>query len=269
MKFAMKSLLKLLAVALGCLLYTSTFAFSADKTHELLMLEAAKNVEFVSQKIAKAYFYKQQGVRPDRAAEALKKGLVLLEKDLIIIQEGVEEDAKEEKNIAVFLEYTMDELKDIVNQPYSKENGALLIDYSESLLEGAASIAQGHVRKGNAEEKMLVSVKHTLFLLERINKLYIAYKAGFNDYNNIIQLKQAVQDFESTLAKVNAYTKYEGVSLTSRNKINEFWPVAKEFFIDIEKGALPVIVLTSVEKLVKELKVLESFHHSKSASNTK
>jgi hypothetical protein len=239
------------------------FAMAADKTHELFMLEAAKNIEFLSQKIAKAYFYKQQGVRPDQAAEDLKKSLVLMEKDLIIIQEGIESNDKEEKNIFVFLQYTMDELKEIVNKPYSKENGALMIDYSESLLEGAEFIAQGHMHQANPEEEMLIATEHALFLLERINKLYIAYQAGFRDYNNVVQLKQAVQSVETTLAKINSYTKYTDSILESRNKINEFWPVAKEFFVDIQKGALPVIVLASVEKLAKELRVLEDSHHKK------
>ncbi|MDU9048809.1 MAG: hypothetical protein Q3M30_08145 [Candidatus Electrothrix sp. Rat3] len=110
-----------------------------------------------------------------------------------------------------------------------------MIDYSESLLEGAEFIAEQHIRKDDAEQDMLIAVEEQLFLLERINKFYIAYQAGFKNYNNVVQLKQAVQDFETTMAKINAYTKYSGSTLTCRNKINEFWPVAKEFFIDIQK----------------------------------
>ncbi|MCI5125358.1 MAG: hypothetical protein D3925_13000 [Candidatus Electrothrix sp. AR5] len=263
MKLTFMSTLKILTTAFICTLPAHSAVAAADKSQELLTLEAAENIGFLSQKVTKAYFYKQQGVRPDQAAEDLKKSLVLLQKDLIIIQEGLKKGDKEERNIAVFLEYTMDELKDIVGKPYKTENGALMIDYSESLLEGADFISERHTHKKDKEEVMLVSVEHSLFLLERINKLYIAYQAGFKDYNNVTQLKQAVQDFETTLAQINAYTKYAGNTLISRNKINEFWPVAKEFFIDIQKGALPVIVLASVEKLEKELTLLEDFHHHK------
>ncbi|MCI5208153.1 MAG: hypothetical protein D3910_05050 [Candidatus Electrothrix sp. ATG2] len=249
-------------LGLICTLYISTAAFAADRKHELITLLAAKDVEFHSQKIAKAYFYQQQDVRPNQSAEDLKQSLVLLQKGLVIILEGIEKGDKEEKNIAIFLEDTMDELKDIVGKAYSKKNGMLTIDYSESLLEGGEFIATRHRHKQNDEETMLVAVKDLLVLLERINKFYIAYQAGFKD-NVIIQLKQAVEDLESTLTKINAYTNYAGETLTSRNKLNEFWPVAKEFFVDIQKGALPVIVLASVDKLEKELKVLEDFHHNK------
>ncbi|WYD81355.1 MAG: hypothetical protein V8K32_03015 [Candidatus Electrothrix gigas] len=249
-----------------CTLYVVP-AFAADPNHDLLTVEAAEDIKFSSQAITKAYFYKQQGIRQDRATEDLKKSLVLLKKDLIIIQDGLQNASKEEKNIVVYLEYTLDELLDIVDKPYSKDNGALMIDYSESLLEGADFIVGQHADKQDAEERLLVSVEHLLFFLERINKFYIAYQAGFDDYNNVVQLKRAVKDFETTLAKINAYTEYTEGTLASRNKINKFWPVAKEFFVDIEKGSLPVIVLASVEKLEKELKVLENFHHGKAMNN--
>ncbi|MCI5208442.1 MAG: hypothetical protein D3910_06530 [Candidatus Electrothrix sp. ATG2] len=266
MKFGIMKTVKYVTTAFLCALYVVP-ALAANSNKELLTLEAAENIKFLSQKTTKAYFYKQQGVRPDRAAEDLKKSLLLLKKDLIIIQEGLAKGNKEEKNIVVFLEYTMSELQDIVDKPYKKENGALMIDYSESLLEGAEFVAEQHMHKQDPEESMLIAVEHLLFLLERVNKFYIAYQAGFQDYNNVVQLKQAVQDFETTLVKINAYTKYADDSLTSRNKLNEFWPVAKEFFVDIQKGALPVIVLASVDKLEKELKVLEDFHHNKASSS--
>ncbi|CAK8722147.1 Type IV pili methyl-accepting chemotaxis transducer N-term [Candidatus Electrothrix aarhusensis] len=265
MKFGIIKILKILIAAFICAL-CFTPAFAAEKNHDLFMLEAAKNIEFLSQRVAKGYFYRRLGIRPDRAAEDLKKSLVLLQKDMIILQAGIEND-KEEQDISVFLEYTMSELKSIIENPYSKKNGALMIDYSESLLEGAEFIVERHKHKNKSEEVMLVAVEHSLFLLERINKFYIAYQAGFKDYNNVVQLKQAVQDFEITLAKINVYTKYSDTTLVSRSKINEFWPVAKEFFIDIQKGALPVIVLASVEKLEKELTVLENFHHNNARSD--
>ncbi|WP_339137747.1 MAG: hypothetical protein WGN25_06440 [Candidatus Electrothrix sp. GW3-4] len=262
----MKKTVKYVTAGIFCALYVVP-AFAADLKHDLLTVEAAENIKFSSQTITKAYFYKQQGVRSDRATEDLKKSLARLQKDLIVIQDGLKKGSKEERNIVTYLEYTLDELLDIVKKPYSKENGALMIDYSESLLEGSEFVADQHLHKNNAEESMLVAVEELLFLLERINKFYIAYQAGFNDYNNVVQLKQAVQDFETTISKINAYTKYTGNTLASRNKINEFWPVAKEFFVDIEKGALPVIVLASVEKLEKELEVLEEYHHNKASAD--
>jgi hypothetical protein len=225
------------------------------------MLKAAKDVEYLSQKIAKAYFYKQQGVRPDSAVEDLKKGIARLQNNLIIIQNGIEKGDEEEETVAIFLDYTYNELKNILNKPYSKDNGALIIDYSESLMEGGAFIAEGHIHKESPEEVMLVMVEHMLFLLERINKLYIAYQAEFHDYTNVVQLQKAVKEFNIDLSKVNNYRNYSDKALKSRDKLNEFWPVAQKFFGAVQKTALPVIVLASAEKLQNELENLDAFHH--------
>ena len=249
------------AVFFVCTLYISTASAGNDEKHRLIMLKAAKDIEYLSQKIAKAYFYKQQGIRPDSAVEDLKKGIARLEKNLIIIQEGIEKGDSEEENVAVFLDYTYNELKDMLNRPYNRDNGALVIDYGESLMEGGAFIAQGHMEKESAEEAMLVTVEHMLFLLERINKLYIAYQAEFHDYTNVAQLKEAVKEFDADLSKVNAYRNYSDKAMKSCDKLNEFWPVAQEFFADVQRAALPVIVLASAEKLQKELETLDDFHH--------
>ena len=249
------------AVFFICALYISTAFAGNDRKHKLIMLKAAKDVEYLSQKIAKAYFYKQQGIRLDSAVEDLKKGIARLEKNLIIIQEGIEKGDREEENVVVFLDYTYNELKNTLNKPYNKDNGALIIDYSESLMEGGAFLAQGHQHKTSSEEAMLITVEHMLFLLERINKLYIAYQAEFHDYTNVVQLKQAVKEFDADLSKVNSYRNYSDKALKSRDKLNEFWPVAQEFFADVQRAALPVIVLASAEKLQKELATLDDFHH--------
>lgn len=144
-------------------------------------------------------------------------------------------------------------------KPYSKESGALMIDFSESLLEGANNLAGKHKGKG-AEAGMLTEVEQLLFLLERVNKYYIAHKAGFKDYNNVVQLEKAVKDFEAGLAKVNAYSYPENVQANVKN-INQFWPVAKEFYLGVQENALPVIVLASTGKLEQEVKALEHYHN--------
>ena len=227
--------------------------------HELQMLEKAKSIEFCSQKIAKAYFYKQLDIRGDRAGEDMKDSLAQLKKDLLHLQDGI--TGKEEENIMTFLNYTYDELETTLATSYSKEHAALLIDYSESLLEGAEFLSSRHrSKKADSEEHMLVEAENLRFLLERINKLYIAHKAGFRDYNNVVQLEKAVEDFEVGLAKINSYGKYPDHAQESVGKTNKLWPVAKTFYLG-EKGALPKIVLASTEKLEKEIGALKDYHH--------
>ncbi|WP_417914708.1 hypothetical protein [Candidatus Electronema sp. JM] len=245
------------AAAAFCALYVGTASANVDQ-QELDMLKTAKDVEICSQKIAKAYFYKQLDIRADQADTDMKESLSQLQSSIKKLAAG-SGDSKDEKNINKFLAYTHSELDSMLSKPYTKEAGALMIDYSESLLEGANNLGGKHKGKG-AEAGMIAEVDQLLFLLERVNKYYIAHKAGFKDYNNVVQLEKAVKDFEDGLAKINAYSSYpENVQANVQN-INKFWPVAKEFYLGVQEQALPVIVLASTDKLEQEIKALERFH---------
>lgn len=256
----------ILPAALFCALCANTASAAVDQ-HELEALETAKNVEIVSQKIAKAYFYKHLDIRADHADADLEQGLNQLKNGIIKLKECAED--KEAKNIATFLVHTRNELDNVLTKPYSQENGALMIDFSESLLEGANVLAAKHLKGNNAEETMLVEVERLNFLLERINKYYIVHHAGFNDYNNVVQLQQAVTNFETSLAKVNAYSGYPDKVKENVKNINQFWPMAKDFYLGVQKSALPVIVLASTDKLEQEIKQLESYHNQEAAAEKK
>lgn len=253
-----------LAGAVFCILAAGNAAANVDQ-HELEMQRTARNVEIVSQKIAKAYFYKHMDIRPDHADDDLKESLSQLKTDLLTLRNGI--DGKEEKNIATFLSYTSDELDKALSKPYSQETGALMIDFSESLLEGADFLSSKHGKEKSGEAFMLSEVENLLFLLERVNKYYIAHKAGFKDYNNVVQLTKAVEDFEAGLAKINSYGRYPDAVKESVTKINQFWPVAKEFYLGVQQNALPVIVLASTDKLEKEVKTLANFHHQEASQS--
>jgi hypothetical protein len=236
----------------------------AISEQQLLVLGAAKNIEHVSQQITKAYFYKHQGIRTANARKDLEEGMAALNSDIKSLETGAMDE--EDENVLLFITYTRDELKEILSQPYNDENGALMLDFSESLLEGANLMASKHIHKENVEESMLVVVNQMEFLLERINKYYIAHKAGFKDHNNVVQLEDAIIEFEAGLTKVNAY-HYPASLQSSIEKLNKFWPIAKRFYSGIEKGALPVIVMASTDNLGKQLKKLLAFHHK--AATTK
>lgn len=234
---------------------------------DVAMMESAKNVSIGSQKIAKAYFYKHLDIRADHADTDLQESLSQIKKDILTLHDGIKAgNSKEEKNIAIFLSYTRDELDKTLAKPYSPATGALMIDFSESLLEGADFLSGVYGKGAKGEAGMLAEVENQLFLLERVNKYYIAHKAGFKDHNNVVQLQKAVEDFEKGLAKIKSYGGYSDLAKESVAKINQFWPVAKEFYLGVQENALPVIVLASTDKLEKEISTLHEFHQQEIAS---
>lgn len=257
------SALKVFAAATLCCAMSAGNAAANVSQQELTMMESARNVEIASQKIAKSYFYKHLDIRADHADKDLKDSISQLRKDILTLHQGIKGGDKEEKNIAIFLSYTRDELDKALTKPYSQEIGALMIDFSESLLEGADFLAGRYGKGATGEAAWLAEAERLTFLLERVNKYYIIHKAGFKDYNNVVQLEKAVRDFEASLAKVNTYGSYPEQLKENLAKINQFWPVAKEFYLGVQQNALPVIVLASTDKLEKEVNALKIYHQGK------
>lgn len=249
---------KIALVALFSLMLVNV-AVGATK-QQMVRLEAAENLKYVSQQISKAYFYKEMEIRIVQAKRALKKGMDALDRDIKTLSSGVTDE--EEKGVLTFISFSRDEMESTLHQPYTEETGALMLDFSESLLEGASLIASKHHNEDDRSTVELVMVKEMTFLLERINKYYIAHKAGFKDYNNVVQLEKAVTDFEINLAKVNTYS-YPASLRPSTEKINKFWPIAKRFYLGIEKGALPIIVMSSTDNLGRALGKLLDYHLGK------
>ena len=253
---------KICLIAFFCL-STVNMAGAATR-QQVVKLEAAENIKHVSQQITKAYFYKELGIRIVQAKRDLKKGMDALDQDIKVLSAEVKDE--EEQGVLTFISYARDEMVGMIKQPYTEENGALMLDFSESLLEGASLIAGKHLHEEDAEERELVVVKQMGFLLERVNKYYIAHKAGFKDYNNVVQLEKAIEQFEMNLALMNSFS-YPASLRTSTEKINKFWPIAKGFYLGIEKGTLPIIVMSSTDNLGRALNTLQDYHREK--MNTK
>lgn len=245
-----------------CLMVVNTG--NAAIIQQIATLEAAENIKYLSQELTKAYFYKELEIRVVQAKRDIEEGMATLDSAIETLNSDVTDE--ETQGVLTFIVFARDEMKSTITQPYSEENGAMMLDFSESLLEGATLIGQKLFQKNDIEQAGLVTVKQMKFMLERINKYYIAHKAGFKDYNNVVQLEKAIAGFEANLKKVNAYS-YPASLRPSTEKINKFWPIAKGFYLGIEKGSLPIIVMSSTNNLERALHNLQDYHYKKITTN--
>lgn len=243
-------------LAIACLFQTGVAG--ANTQPEPSVVKAAEDVRVVSQEIAKAYFYIVREVRVDRAQEDLKNGLSGLDRNIQTLTAGVEDETL--RNILRFMAFTRDEMRQILAKPYTREHGALILDLSESLLEGADAITQRYLNADNKEESMLVVSEKMNFLLERMAKYYIAFLAGFKDQNNVRQVGIAATQFETLLTNVNAYKDYPPDLQNRVERLNEFWTIAKGFYLDIENSALPATVFISSDYLESTIQKLVTYH---------
>jgi len=225
---------------------------------DVIILEAAGEIKFISQKIVKDYFYFAADVEKKNILNShLYQTVTYLDKQLRIIASASKNE--DTKNLLSFLAFSSEEISETIANPYSSENAALMLDYSETLLEGAESIFNEYRYQFSNEEKMLIKVKNMGYYVERITKYYMAFQAGFRDLNNVRQLNMAVSSFDKQLEQLKAYD-YQHESKKSLYTINRYWNVSRRLYLTIKKRKLPNILYLSARHLEDMLSTLELYH---------
>ncbi len=225
--------------------------------NDVKLQEASEDLKFISQQMVKDYFYLSFNPEKREVKKNLNEELLLIDSKLRLIATSTTN--KNTKKILAFLAYSRDQITETISMPYSAENSAIILDYSEILLEGAEKIAKVHSYTFSKEEQMLINVKNMAYLLERMSKYYMVFQAGFRDHNNIIQLQDAVTTFDTLLEKVNNYEYNSDIS-KDLNNINNYWKVARSYYLSLEKSNIPNILYISVEYLEKNIVQLELYH---------
>jgi len=241
------------------LLFGLTLFSDAATRGDIKVIEASENIRFLSQKIVKDYlfFYKHQD-RMEIKRE-LNKSLKKLTEDFRIIATTTKDG--DTKDILEFLAYSKDQIEQIFNEKADKERAALMLDYSETLLEGADSIANSHKYDFSAEEKMLMHTKKMEYLLERVMKFYIAVHVGFDTPTNQEQMKKAINGIEEGLVEVSLYSYPDDVAVV-QNNLNQSWIANRLFFNKSDKLFIPKLMFASITYVEDMIDIL-ALHHSK------
>ncbi len=213
------------------------------------LVDIAGKQRMLSQKIAKAYFFYGQGIRPDKTRKQLLDSINEFDRNFEVIRKYV--DNQGVQDMLVYIEMAKDELALLAKKPYSKENASLVLDYSETMLEGSQDIVSRLEEMSKLKKEAIVDLSgRQRMLTQRIAKYYIAYQAGFRDHNTVEQLKKAVNEFEeahAALRKAKQNTPEINANLT---KVDRLWKVVAKFYKDVERGGLPVIVLATTDNIM-------------------
>ncbi len=226
---------------------------------DIKVIEASENIRYLSQKMVKDYlfFYKNQD--KVEVKRGLNRALDKLTDDFRIIATTTKDG--DTKDILEFLAYSKDQIEQIFKEKADKERVALMLDYSETLLEGADSIANTHKYDFSDEEKMLMVTKEMEYLLERVTKYYMAIHVGYNNATNKEQMQEAISKLEENIAEINNYM-YPAEFQKAQLKMNESWKANKSFFDQSETLFIPKLMFTSVDYM-KDVVVQIALHHSK------
>ncbi len=257
MKNLNKFLITLLSLVALSLAPVASIAKPADSGTVSLarLIDIAGKQRMLSQKIAKAYFFYGQGIRADKTRKQLFDSINEFDRNFKIIRKSV--DNQGVQDMLVYIEMAKDELATLAKQPYSKENASLVLDYSETMLEGSQDIVSRLEDMSKLKKEAIVDLAgRQRMLTQRIAKYYIAYQAGFRDHNTVEQLKKAVKEFEdahATLRKAKLNTPEIKAELV---KVDRLWKVVAKFYKDVERGGLPVIVLATTDNIMTTMNTI-------------
>ena len=264
----MKRYLRNLALALGVMGMLSASTWAAEeaqpataqsaevnplvKKDAIKLIDIAGKQRMLSQRIAKDYLYLGKKIAVDKARKQLKASLEEFKSAQAKLGEMINDP--EIKNLLAFVNMSLDELEGIVKKPFSLDNAQLVLDLSESMLEGSQYVVDSLKQLANVKESKIIAMSgKQRMLAQRIAKYYIAYQAGIKDKNTVDQMKAAVKEFSEN-HKALMENKDNTATINQKlAQVDKLWKIVYKFYLNIEKGGLPFIVFTSTDDITKKM----------------
>jgi hypothetical protein len=254
--------MKAKAIWVGLLVLLIGMPLTAGAAGEVDYGEAVNKAgkqRMLSQYIAKAYFFLGQRVRMDKAREQMRDGLILFTRNHKELKAEIKDE--EVQKMLSFVEFSLEEFTELTGRKYNKEDAALVLDHSETLLEANQRVVERIEAISQLKKSKLVNLSgRQRMLSQRIAKFYIAYQAGFHDENLVYQLEKAVTEFEAAMKILTSEKRNTPEINKELKKTMWLWELVREFFLDIKKGGLPVSVYASTDSILEKMDAVTNLY---------
>lgn len=233
---------------------------SASTRAEVNILEATEHIRYLSQDITKNYLYYYANPKKEFIRKKVLTDLEKLVSDIRTI--AITTNKQDTKDILEFLTYSKNQIEEILKARPDKEKAALMLDYSETLLEGANSIAKQHSYIYTDSEKMLLVSKNIGFYMERIEKYYLAIGIGLSSSINIRLMEDAILSFDKNIEDIMKYGAYTKRLNEDRKTLYKYWRTNRSLIKKYKELFVSNIVELTTNRLER---VAENFivYHSK------
>ena len=223
------------------------------------LIDIAGKQRMLSQRISKDYLYIGKKVAVSKASKQLKASIDELVSAHKVLVDSINDP--EIKNLLSFVELSIEDFKATANEPFNLDNAQLIIDLSESMLEGSQYVVDSLKEKVKVKESAIVgkSGKQRM-LAQRIAKYYIAYQAGIKDKNTVNQMKAAVSEFSQAHKALMVNPSNTPEINRQLNEIDRLWKIVYKFYLNIEKGGLPLIVFNTTDNITKKMNKITTLY---------
>ena len=223
------------------------------------LIDIAGKQRMLSQRIAKDYLYAGKKVAVSKASKQQKASISEMISAHKVLVDSINDP--EIKNLLSFVELSIEDFKTTANEPFTLDNAQLIIDLSESMLEGSQYVVNSLKEKVKVKESAIVgkSGKQRM-LAQRIAKYYIAYQAGIKDKNTVDQMKAAVAEFSEAHKALMANPSNTPEINRKLNEIDRLWKIVYKFYLNIEKGGLPLIVFNTTDDITKKMNKITAMY---------
>lgn len=252
-------LAKKIIVTIGLLSLSSvTLSAKTDNKLALKSVDIAGKQRMLSQRIAKDYLYMYKNIASTKTKKELDASLVEFANKHKELHSLIQED--DIHNLLAFVELSYEELQETIKKPFSIDNAQLVLDLSESMLEGNQYVVNSLKKMIDSKESSVVAISGKQRMLsQRIGKYYIAYQLGIKDKNTIESMNNSVNEFNKNLIFLLNNKDNSPLIEKKLKKVNRLWKIVYKFYQNIEKGGLPLIVFNTTNKMTKQMD--EITHH--------
>lgn len=230
---------------------------SSSTRGDVQIIEAAENIQYLSQKIAIDYFFyfhKQKNVNSKRK---FNNNIKKLEYYISEITNRTKNE--QTKDLLDYFTYRIEEIKILFDENITEANARILLTHSEGFLEGTKLIIEKHKYQFSKEEEMLMLSKKAQYLLEKVITYYMASKIGLNSKYKQEKMKDAIIEIDEVMKKINEY-KYSFALKKKVEKFSTIWATNRMFFNNSEGASIPYLLLDSTQYTKKILVDIEKYH---------
>lgn len=244
---------KEIVVAVGLLfLFSATLFAKTEKNLEVKSVDMAGKQRMLSQRIAKDYLYLHKHIASTKTQKELDASLIEFANKHKALRSLIKDD--EIHNLLEFVELSYEEIQEIIQKPFSLDNAQLVLDLSESMLEGSQYVVDSLKKSIDTKASKVVAISGKQRMLsQRIGKYYIVYQLGIKDKNTIESMNNSVDEFNKNLTFLLNNKENTPLIEKKLKKVKRLWKIVYKFYQNIEKGGLPLIVFNTTNKITKQM----------------